>query len=173
MVDAMLVHHYPQAYDAATAGTGCCRARGGRGTLAGLRFVRNRIGGQADLAGFIKPGAAGPDPARGHITGWAWKTVPEPALGSLGPRGRAWEATRYRAYQVHLAGHTIAETFGRAAGSSSWPPRTRPRSRTGRKAWLDDTGDDKAIPHRLVSDGAAICRDDSGQTWEPQRLRPR
>jgi hypothetical protein len=63
MVDAMLVHHYPQAYDAATAGTGCCRARGGRGTLAGLRFVRNRIGGQADLAGFIKPGAAGAGPS--------------------------------------------------------------------------------------------------------------
>jgi hypothetical protein len=41
--------------------------------------------------------------------------VPEPALASLPPRGQAWEMTRYRAYQAHLAGHTIGEIFGRAA----------------------------------------------------------
>ena len=26
-----------------------------------------------------------------------------------------WETMRYRAYQAHLAGHTIGETFARAA----------------------------------------------------------
>jgi hypothetical protein len=31
------------------------------GTLAGLRFVRNQIGDEADLAEFV--GATGPDPA--------------------------------------------------------------------------------------------------------------
>ena len=41
--------------------------------------------------------------------------MPEPDLGSLPPRGQAWEMTRYRAYQAQLAGHTIGETFGRAA----------------------------------------------------------
>jgi hypothetical protein len=40
--------------------------------------------------------------------------VPEPALTWLAPRGQAWEMTRYRAYQAHLAGQTIGEVFGRA-----------------------------------------------------------
>jgi hypothetical protein len=38
--------------------------------------------------------------------------VPDPALASLPPHGRAWEITRYRAY---LAGHTTGEVFGRVA----------------------------------------------------------
>jgi hypothetical protein len=29
--------------------------------------------------------------------------------------GRAWEMTRYQAYEAQLAGHSIGETFGRAA----------------------------------------------------------
>jgi hypothetical protein len=41
--------------------------------------------------------------------------VPDPAFASLPPRGQAWELTRYRAYQAHLAGHTMGEVFGRAA----------------------------------------------------------
>ena len=41
--------------------------------------------------------------------------MPGPDLGSLPPRGQAWEMARYRAYQARLAGHTIGETFGRAA----------------------------------------------------------
>ena len=40
--------------------------------------------------------------------------MPEPALASLPSRGQAWETTRYRAYQAHLAGHTIGENFARA-----------------------------------------------------------
>ena len=41
--------------------------------------------------------------------------MPEPALAVLSPSGQAWEMTRYRAYQAHLAGHGIGETFGRVA----------------------------------------------------------
>jgi hypothetical protein len=83
------------------------------GTLTGLRFVRNRIGDEADLGEFIEPGEAGQGVGERRITGWTWKPVPEPALASLPPRGQAWETMRYRAYQAHLAGHTIGETFGK------------------------------------------------------------
>jgi hypothetical protein len=76
-------------------------------TLTGLRFIRNRIGDEADLAEFVAAG-------EGRITGWTWKPVPEPALASLSPRGQEWEMTRYRAYQAYLVGHAIGETFGRA-----------------------------------------------------------
>ncbi len=49
------------------------------------------------------------------VTSWTWKLVPNPALASRAPRGQAWETTRYQAYQTHLAGQTIGETFGRTA----------------------------------------------------------
>ena len=45
----------------------------------------------------------------------AWNPVPEPTVASLPPRGQAWEMTRYRAYEAHLAGRTIGEIFGRPA----------------------------------------------------------
>ena len=114
IVDATLVRHHQEAYDGVMAG----RAPAQRGViddiLAGLRFVRNRIGDGANLAGYIEPGPHGPGAGRGWITGWTWRPVPEPALTSLTPRGQAWEMTRYWAYQAQLAGHTIGETFGLA-----------------------------------------------------------
>jgi hypothetical protein len=112
MVDATLVRHHPDAYDGVLAGQSPAGRQLVEETLAGLRFVRNQIGDEADLAEFIEPGHGA---GRGRITGWTWRSVPEPALGSLPPRGQAWEMTRYRAYQAQLAGHTIGETFGRAA----------------------------------------------------------
>ncbi len=115
IVDATLVRHHPAAYDAVMAGHTPAGRQLIEETLAGLRFVRNRIGHDADLAEFVEPGAPGPGASNGRITGWTWKPVPEPALASLPPRGQAWEMTRYRAYQAHLAGHTIGEIFGRAA----------------------------------------------------------
>jgi hypothetical protein len=115
IVDATLVRHHPQAYDSVMASQTAAGRRLIEGTLAGLRFVRNRIGDEADLAEFIEPGEADPGAGAGPITGWTWKPVPEPALGSLSPRGQAWEMTRYRAYQAHLAGHTTGESFRRAA----------------------------------------------------------
>jgi hypothetical protein len=115
IVDATLVRHHPDAYDSVMTGQTRAQRQLVDGTLAGLRFVRNRIGDEADLAEFIEPSEAGPGAAEGRLTGWTWRPVPEPALASLPPRGRAWEMTRHRAYQAHLAGHTIGETFGRAA----------------------------------------------------------
>lgn len=116
IVDATLVRHHPETYDAVLAGQTPVQRQLIEGTLAGLRFVRNRIGRAADLAEFIEPGAPDPGPGKGRrITGWTWRPVPEPALAALPPRGQAWEMTRYRAYQDQLAGHTIGETFGRAA----------------------------------------------------------
>jgi hypothetical protein len=116
IVDATLVRHHPDAYDTVMAGQDPAQRQLVEGTLTGLRFVRNQIGDEADLGEFIEPGEAGPGAAKARITGWTWKPVPEPALGLLPPRGQAWEMTRYQAYQTQLAGHTIGETFDRAAG---------------------------------------------------------
>jgi hypothetical protein len=112
IVDATLVRHHPGAYDAVLAGQIAAERQLTEETLAGLRFLRNQIGDGADLAEFIEPG---PDSGAARITSWTWKPRPEPALALLPPRGRAWEMTRYRAYQARLAGHTIGETFGRAS----------------------------------------------------------
>ena len=111
LVDATLVRYHPQAYDGVLAGQAPAQRQLTEGTLAGLRFVRNRIGEEADLAEFIEPG---PGAGEGRITEWVWKPVPEPALASPSPRGQAWEMTRYGAYQADLAGHTLGEVFGRA-----------------------------------------------------------
>jgi hypothetical protein len=115
IVDATLVRHHPEAYDAVLAGQTPVERALIEGTLAGLRFVRNRMGHEVDHVDFIQPQASRPGPGDGRITAWTWKSVPEPALASLPPRGQAWEMTRYRAYQARLAGHTIGETFSRAA----------------------------------------------------------
>ena len=115
IVDATLVRHHPDVYDSVLAGQPPAQRQLVEETLTGLRFVRNQIGDQADIGEFIEPGKAGPGPGEGRITGWMWKPVPEPALGSLSARGQAWEMTRYRAYQAQLARHTIGETLGRAA----------------------------------------------------------
>ncbi len=113
IVDATLVRHHPRAYDAAMAGQPLAGREVVEETLAGLRFVRNQIGGQADLAELI---GAGPRAGEEYVTGWVWKPVPPPALEWLSPRGQAWEMTRHQAYEAQLAGHAIGETFGRAVG---------------------------------------------------------
>jgi hypothetical protein len=115
IVDATLVRHHEDAYDGVIARLTPARRRVIDDILAGLRFVRNRIGDEADLAEFIEPSPPGSGAGKGLITGWTWKPVPEPVLTSLGPRGQAWQMTRYRAYQAQLAGHTIGEIFGQAA----------------------------------------------------------
>ncbi|MGO9187527.1 MAG: hypothetical protein ACLP8X_03580 [Streptosporangiaceae bacterium] len=115
IVDATLVRHHPDAYDNVMTGQTPAQRQLVEGTLAGLRFVRNRIGDEAELSEFIEPGDARPGAGQLRIMGWTWKPLPEPALRSLPPRGQAWEMTRYRAYQAQLAGHTIGEIFVRAA----------------------------------------------------------
>jgi hypothetical protein len=115
IVDATLVRHHPDAYDGVMVGQIRAERSLIEGVLAGLRFVRNRIGLDVDLADLVDPGASRGGPGDGHITAWTWTSVPEPDLSSLSPRGQAWERTRYHAYQNHLAGYSIGETFGRAA----------------------------------------------------------
>ena len=114
LVDATLVRHYPEAYDAVLAGQSAAQRPLIEATLAGLRFVRSQADGEAGLAQFIQA-TPGPGAGGGHITGWRWKPVPLPVLVSLPPRAQAWEMTRYQAYQDQLAGHTIGEIFRRAA----------------------------------------------------------
>jgi len=115
LVDATLVRHHPDPYDNVMASQSPARREQIEATLAGLRFVRNRIAGEADLATFIQAAAPGRDPDNGHVTAWTWKPVPPPALASLPPRAQAWEQARYRAYHAQLAGHTLGEVFRRAA----------------------------------------------------------
>jgi hypothetical protein len=114
IVDATLVRHHLDAYDRVIADQTPAQRHLTEETLAGLRFVRNRIGDEADLAELIEPSQSGQDSAAGRITGWTWRPVPGSKLASLAPHRRAWEMTRYQAYQAQLAGHTIGETFGRA-----------------------------------------------------------
>jgi len=116
IVDATLVRHHPEAYDGVMEGRTLAERRLIEGTLAGLRFVRNQIGQEVDLAEFVETSAPDPRAGNGRITGWTWKPVPEPALASLPPRAQAWEMTRYRAYRTQLAGRTVGEIFRRAAG---------------------------------------------------------
>jgi hypothetical protein len=97
IVDAALVRHHAKTYDAVMADQTPAGRRVIEGTFAGLRFVRNRIGHDVDLAEFIEPRAPGPGAGEDRVTGWTWRSVPEPALASLPPRARSWEMTRYRA----------------------------------------------------------------------------
>lgn len=115
IVDATLVRHYPDDYDAALDGLTAAERKATETTFAGLRFVRNRMGYHADHADFIQPC---PDAAGGGdapITEWTWRSLPEPAVATLPPRGQEWELSRYHAYQELLAGRTVGETFGRTA----------------------------------------------------------
>ncbi len=115
IVDATLVRYYPDAYDQALAGLSGAQRRQTEGTFGGLRFVRNRMGYYADHADFIQPLSSEDGHRDAPISDWTWKSLPEPPVESLPPRGQEWEMSRYQAYQDHLAGRTIGETFDRAA----------------------------------------------------------
>jgi hypothetical protein len=114
IVDATLVRHYPDDYDTALDGLTATERQATETTFAGLRFVRNRMGYHADHADFIQPcvDAVGGD---APITEWTWRSLPEPAVATLAPRGQEWELSRYQAYQELLAGRSVGETFGRTA----------------------------------------------------------
>ena len=115
LVDATLVRHHPEPYDSVMAGQSPAQRQQIEATLAGLRFVRNLLGGEADLRKFIRAVPPAKDPDNGRVTGWTLKQVPPPALVSLPPRAQAWEKARYQAYRTQLARHTVGEVFRRAA----------------------------------------------------------
>ena len=107
MVDATLVRHYLETYDAVMAVRTPAERRLIAETLAGLRFARNWTSRGAPLGEAIETGAG-----TRRITHWTWKPIPEPAHAWLPPRAQIWELARYRAYQARLAGHTIGQAFG-------------------------------------------------------------
>ncbi len=114
IIDATLVRHHHRAYDSVLAARTLPQRRRIEGTLGGLRFVRNRMRGDTGCGEFVRPAAAGPGAQGAPVTAWTWQPAQEPPLGSLPARGRAWEMTRYQAYQAHLAGRPIGEVFGLA-----------------------------------------------------------
>ena len=116
IVDGTLMRYHPDAYDRALAGLPPAERRGIEGTFSGLRFVRNWMGYHVDHADFIQARIRPTGSDAGRITAWTWKPLPEPTLAWLPARGRAWEMTRYRAYQAELAGRTIGDVFTAAAG---------------------------------------------------------
>ena len=65
------------------------------------------------------------------LAAWTWKPVPEPALGALTPRGRAWEMNRYQAYQDQLASRAVGETFTQAAAFLGIAAAGHPQPRLG------------------------------------------
>src|SRR5439155_1628768 len=103
--------------DAVLAGQTAAERQLTEGTLAGLRFVRNQIGDEADLAEFVEPGDSGQGAGNGHITSWTWKPTPEPVVALLPRRGRAWEMARCR------AGGDRGTGGGERRGSNGTPRR--------------------------------------------------
>jgi len=114
IVDSTLVRYHPEIYDSVLANQPSESRRLTEGTLAGLRFVRNRMGHEMDDVDFIQLGPSGTGATGRSLAVWRWNLVPEPALETLGAPARSWEVERYRAYSEHLAGRSIAETFARA-----------------------------------------------------------
>jgi len=114
IVDATLVRHYPDDYETVLDGLVTGERQVTEATFAGLRFVRNRMGYHADHADFIEPRV---DDTGGDapITEWTWRSLTEPAVAALPPRGQEWELSRYQAYQELLAGHRVGGTFSGAS----------------------------------------------------------
>jgi hypothetical protein len=70
LVDATMVRHHAEVYEAVLAGQSAAQRKLIEGTLAGLRFVRNRTGADVGFADFIHAAAPGPGAGNGRITGW-------------------------------------------------------------------------------------------------------
>lgn len=111
MVEATLVRYHLDTYSEALAAHDHQERNVLEDTFAGLRFVRNRMGYEADHDDFIQSGRDQAGSEDGRIADWTWKPVPEPDLTSYQARGQEWEKTRYAAYQAQLASKPIGSTF--------------------------------------------------------------
>ena len=108
-VDATLVRHHLDIYQEMFAASGPPeRFRTGY-TLAGLRFVRDRMGPDSDLSDVVDSSFS--RAASRRVTSWSWMRIPEPS-----PAGRRQDraGAGYQAYLGQLAGRTIGETIGLA-----------------------------------------------------------
>lgn len=113
IVDATLVRYRPDIYDQLLA---CARPADRRAieeSLGGLRFVRNHMGHDIDLADFVRAGPRGGDRKRDRVATWTWGMLPPPALTTLSDQAQEWELDRYEAYQRRLAGRPVGEAFRR------------------------------------------------------------
>jgi hypothetical protein len=114
IVDSTLVRYHPEAYDGALGARPPAERKLIEDTLAGLRFVRNRMGADVDHVDFIHLEPTG-SVGEHRVADWRWNPMPELTFDWLTPRGQEWEMARYEAYQGQLAGHRVGETFRRAA----------------------------------------------------------
>ena len=108
LIDATLVRYHPRYYENTLARRTRARRRQMEETLAGLRYVRNLLGGSNDPAELICP-------ADGDGGRWRWRALPAPTLTGMQPRARTWETTRYEAYQLRLAGRDVTRIFASCA----------------------------------------------------------
>ena len=115
IVDGTLVRYHPDAYDHVLRDQPSSHRKLIEETLAGLRFVRNRMGRDLDHVDFIHLEPRPPRAKEDRVKSWIWAAVPEPQVDWLTPRGQAWELSRYRAYEARLAGHTVGQIFDRTA----------------------------------------------------------
>jgi hypothetical protein len=115
IIDARLIRHYMDIYDAVLAAHLPVHRPMIEGTLAGLRFVRNQLGEDQQQTRFIEPPAV----ARGcelPPAAWRWAHLPEPELTAMPVQVQPWEMTRYQAYEQWLTGSPVGLVFQRAAG---------------------------------------------------------
>jgi hypothetical protein len=111
IADAALLRSAPSAYDAVLASQSDAERRQIEDTFAGLRFVRNAVRDELDVARFVHAGNGEP---AGPLTGWYWTPVGAPSMTARSPRSRDWQRARYRAYQDQLARRPIGDAFSRA-----------------------------------------------------------
>src|SRR5260370_16713115 len=102
LVDATMIRYPPETYSEVLASQDSSERKIIEGTFAGLRFVRNRMGYEADHDDFIHPRPKGSGPDATRIVAWTWRPVPEPDISSLLPRAHQSQMTRYRAYPPPL-----------------------------------------------------------------------
>jgi hypothetical protein len=103
----------PAAYEHALVCLDPAERRTIEGILTGLKFVRSRMGYQADPADFIQPEQ---DSVGGDAlpAAWTWSQVPAAVPAALPPGTRTGETTRFLHYRAYLAGRPIGETIARA-----------------------------------------------------------
>jgi len=115
VLPAPLVRYHPDARTAALTRRQIAERQAIDDTFAGLRFVRNRMGYKVGHDDFLEPAASPSGPADGQVAAWTWKHIPDPGLSELPWHAKEWEVTRYRAYQLQLAGRRIGGTISQAA----------------------------------------------------------